>query len=412
MSKKIPSKKNNRNVIETRGKNVPKVASASRGPCTRRSSVKPGVPERIARKPFVDNYDLPAGYDASSLTLIARDPYCIFAYWEISPTSIEAVKNVAGSQFDRATYVIRMYDVTLIDFNGKNANHWFDIDVGPHARNWYIYLWCGNVSYCADLGIRMPGGRFFPLVRSNSVSTPRASPSRRSEQIWMNTKSNSTQAPFVVGEIHKVVEKPPLSQQKPPPMKKEAAEPVKARKSRKIFLTEDDIREYYSKHYVSLQQTISTRLSGQYGGTGSGNQHVSVHIKDGKTEPEDYASSGLSKGHFLRRLLAGSSAELVSSGASESILGGGSGQGAPEGKGKNFFFEIGTDLIVYGRTEPDAEVWLEGKKIALQHDGTFSLRFALQEGKIPLDFVACSGDKVDKREILTAVERAKTRYYS
>ena len=79
-------------------------------------------------------------------------------------------------------------------------------------------------------------------------------------------------------------------------------------------------------------------------------------------------------------------------------------------KSDDFYFEIGTELIVYGRTEPDAEVWLENKKIHLRQDGTFSLRFALADGVIPLGFQAISNSKKHVRRIITKVERSKTKY--
>jgi hypothetical protein len=111
---------------------------------------------------------------------------------------------------------------------------------------------------------------------------------------------------------------------------------------------------------------------------------------------------------FFKRHLGGASEELAQ-GASESLFSGASEQIA-KGQGRKFFFEIGTELIVYGRTEPDAQVTLGGKKVGLRSDGTFGMRFALPEGKIPLDFVAKSADGAEAREISTAVERTKTKY--
>ena len=67
--------------------------------------------------------------------------------------------------------------------------------------------------------------------------------------------------------------------------------------------------------------------------------------------------------------------------------------------GRKFFFEIGTELIVYGRTEPDAKVWWGDKKIELRPDGTFGMRLALPDGRIPLGFTAVSGDNVERINI-------------
>ena len=99
--------------------------------------------------------------------------------------------------------------------------------------------------------------------------------------------------------------------------------------------------------------------------------------------------------------------EFTYLGGSENL--GGASEFVQPDKKRNFFFEIGAELIVYGRTEPDAEVRLGDKKVDLRPDGTFSMRFALPDGKIPLPFTATSKDKIDTKKITTEVER-KTFY--
>ena len=75
---------------------------------------------------------------------------------------------------------------------------------------------------------------------------------------------------------------------------------------------------------------------------------------------------------------------------------------------RKFFFEVWMELIVHGRTEPDATVSLEQKGIKLNPDGTFSLQYALPDGEIPLKFIARSSDGIEQRHIYTRVEREKT----
>ena len=99
---------------------------------------------------------------------------------------------------------------------------------------------------------------------------------------------------------------------------------------------------------------------------------------------------------------------LENKGASENLFS--SQSGASEGRlnKRKFFFEIWTELIVHGRTEPDAAVWLNQKGIKLNPDGTFSLRYALPDGEIPFKFIAQSSDGVEQRHINTSVERERT----
>ena len=72
---------------------------------------------------------------------------------------------------------------------------------------------------------------------------------------------------------------------------------------------------------------------------------------------------------------------------------------------KNFFLEVWTELILYGRTHADAMVSVAGKKVKLRDDGTFSLRYALDEGDFRFDVTATSHDKSDSITIVPAVKR-------
>ncbi len=76
---------------------------------------------------------------------------------------------------------------------------------------------------------------------------------------------------------------------------------------------------------------------------------------------------------------------------------------------RGFWFVLDCELIVYGATEPDAVVTIQGKPIKLRPDGTFSLRFALPDGRIILDAHAFSSDGVEERIIKPTVERKTER---
>lgn len=64
---------------------------------------------------------------------------------------------------------------------------------------------------------------------------------------------------------------------------------------------------------------------------------------------------------------------------------------------KGFWFNVNAELIIYGATEPDAEVSIGGRVIQLRRDGSFSYRFALPDGDYELPAVAVSSDKSDAR---------------
>lgn len=72
---------------------------------------------------------------------------------------------------------------------------------------------------------------------------------------------------------------------------------------------------------------------------------------------------------------------------------------------RGFRLVVDTELIVYGATEPDAKVTVQGKPINLRSDGTFSLRFAFPNGKQVIPVKAISADGVEERTITPIVDK-------
>jgi len=83
----------------------------------------------------------------------------------------------------------------------------------------------------------------------------------------------------------------------------------------------------------------------------------------------------------------------------------GSGGLLPVGKTRQFWFHLDAELIVYGATEPNARVTLQGQPVNLRSDGTFTMRFKLPDSRQIIPAVATSPDGVEERTIVLAVER-------
>ena len=73
--------------------------------------------------------------------------------------------------------------------------------------------------------------------------------------------------------------------------------------------------------------------------------------------------------------------------------------------GRDFHFEIDAELIVYGSTEPNAKVTLQGEPVQVRPDGSFTVRFSLPDSRQIIPAVAASPDGVEERTIVLAVER-------
>jgi len=128
--------------------------------------------------------DLPWSYGETELVLMPVDPFHIYAYWDFSPKDWEAVRA------RRQPVVLRVYDVTMIQFDGANAHSHFDIPVSLEAQNWYVDLWSAEKSLCAELGRLRPDGSFERIVRSNVIQTPRAGVSIYEDARWVEIRWN------------------------------------------------------------------------------------------------------------------------------------------------------------------------------------------------------------------------------
>ena len=72
---------------------------------------------------------------------------------------------------------------------------------------------------------------------------------------------------------------------------------------------------------------------------------------------------------------------------------------------RKFWMVVNTELIVYGATEPDAHVEVQGQPIQLRPDGTFTMRFALPDGTQYIPVTGHSADGVDTITITPIVSK-------
>lgn len=75
------------------------------------------------------------------------------------------------------------------------------------------------------------------------------------------------------------------------------------------------------------------------------------------------------------------------------------------GKSRQFWFQLDAELIVYGATEANAKVTLQGEPVKLRPDGTFTMRFSLPDSRQIIPATAASADGVEERTVVLAVER-------
>ena len=68
-------------------------------------------------------------------------------------------------------------------------------------------------------------------------------------------------------------------------------------------------------------------------------------------------------------------------------------------------FAVDAELIVYGVSDANAHVTLQGEPVPLRPDGSFTVRMALPDRRQVIPVIASSPDGVEQRTIILAVER-------
>jgi len=249
--------------------------------------------------------DLPSEYGRDTMALAVRDPWWLYTYWEVKGSTWDKVKAELREEFHKANRVLRVYDVSNINFNGSNANRFFDIQIREDALSWYIDIGTPGRSWCVDLGLLLNDGRFITILRSNVVETPLDGPSWITDEEWM------------------------------------------------------------------IPDDTFARLYGMGFGLG-------------KSSP----TGGVWRKGFVSSPGIASMASPVK-------------KEAPKG----FWLQVNCELIVYGATEPSAKVTVQDKPINLRQDGTFTLRFALPDGRQVIPVKAISKDKSQSRSVVPIVTR-------
>lgn len=135
-----------------------------------------------------EQFSIPSGYGHDRIVLMVKDPWWVFAYWEVQSSTERAARaQLLPDEVAGLKTVLRVYDVTDVDVPVQPAARSFDIVLSGLASNWYIHTDAPNHAFIAELGLLTAGGRFLPLVRSNRVRTPRFGPSEIIDEAWMTT---------------------------------------------------------------------------------------------------------------------------------------------------------------------------------------------------------------------------------
>ena len=304
--------------------------------------------------------ELPESYGEAKLNVMVRDPFWLHAYWDLTSKIIDRMHAQGGQRM-----ALRVYDVTDMVFDGRNAHSWFEIPAPEYARNWNIQVPTDGRNYLVELGWVTAEGRFLPTMRSNVVDVPIGRPS-----------------PVIADKFVDLT-------YKPAPETTEVEATVEAEAPEVAFVTTEELAPpapaTTPSQNVPLPDTmyqLSTRGRGYWSAD-------TPRYGDLTWEDLDSAMGSHRMGSHAVSSFAAPPAPPAEA----------------KEKDKDFWLVANCELIVYGATEADASVTLRGQKIELRPDGTFSIRFAFPDGLHPIPIHAVNADGDMERSITITVSR-------
>ncbi len=137
----------------------------------------------ISTKPIEP--DIPNRYNIDKLKAYPINPEWSHVYWELSDSTIADIRSNLSLG---AKLVLRLYDITFIDFDGKNAHRIMQNDISLETRGWYLKHQQPDADYIAEIGLLFSDGSYEHLLRSNTFHSPRSTISEDISEKWINPK--------------------------------------------------------------------------------------------------------------------------------------------------------------------------------------------------------------------------------
>jgi hypothetical protein len=133
----------------------------------------------------IDAEGLPERYGDNMIVALVRDAHRLYLYWELSDEAMASARASLGVEGNGVRWILRIFDVTGVEFNGENAHHVYDHEVDPSLGGRYVDVDRADAEYVVALGLTDGQGRFSPVVFSNRVRTPRVVASTVEDAAWM-----------------------------------------------------------------------------------------------------------------------------------------------------------------------------------------------------------------------------------
>lgn len=306
--------------------------------------------------------DLPSGYGESRIVLLPRDPQWAYAYWDISNEHKEELRRQGGQSL-----ALRFFDVTDVDLNYQSPHSVQEYGCDEMAREWYLPIPVSDRDYLLEIGYRTWDGRWLMLARSAAMRIPPVYPSD-----WVEDH-------FVTVNWDDLLEGKTVMTLVPPINKAGDAARAQA-----------EMAALHNQVFDMAGDVNALRVAGSLYGS---MQHMPGSVPHLSTVSSYVFPSGV--GMWAMPTFSGLNMSGVGMSSAELV----------KPQPRKFWLVADAELIVYGATEPDATVYVDGKPIELSPDGTFRFQMSFQDGELKFPIVAVAADGEQNRSISMDFER-------
>ncbi|MEH2068877.1 MAG: DUF4912 domain-containing protein [Nostoc sp.] len=305
--------------------------------------------------------DLPSGYGESRIVLLPRDPQWAYTYWDVPNEHKQELRRQGGQQL-----ALRIYDVTDINIDFQSPHSIQEYPADELAREWYLPVPVSDRDYTIDVGYRAVDGRWLVLARSAKVRIPPVYPSDWIEDVFITVDFEEDLREKTQYELV-------------PPAQKAAAATANGANG----VNAANGNPIYDQIFGLAESAEAQRVAGSLFG--------SMQQAPGLVGPEQAISSYV--------FPSGVGLWAVPTASGLTMSGVGFSASAVPVRSRKFWLIADAELIVYGATEPDANVTIGGRPIKLNPDGTFRFQISFQDGLIDYPIVAVAADGEQTRSI-------------
>ncbi len=116
--------------------------------------------------------DTKMSVDDPAIRMLFRQPNSLVATWHIHPSWKKRLEETFNMPWSDLPFALRLYDITEREVKEDGLDSYVDYGINHESGEWILFGIERGRTYCVDLGVRMLGGRFYSISRSNPVEVP------------------------------------------------------------------------------------------------------------------------------------------------------------------------------------------------------------------------------------------------